>query len=426
MKEYPSSLDAEKAILSCLIQDPEGVAPVLSEKGITANKFHFPHCAIILEAAMAMWGEGRMLDLITLTDEIKKQGHLEQIGGAGELSHVAFFSPVTSMLPAYLETVQTDWKRRELIRITQRCSENCFQRDETPERLASRVIEDVASLSVDSEKRVQTQKELAYGVIQRCQDAIDNKGKPKNLITTGFSELDALLTGGIRPKNFILITAVTKGGKTIFVDNIVEHACVIEKAPTIVFSLEMSVDERADRMVASMGRISATSMQMGWLNEGDLRRLEQASTKFAYAPLVIRDDLFTLSQIVGAIRQEKLRNPGLKMAVVDYLQLIDEPQSKNENREQVIARISTTLRRLAAQLDIAILFLSQENDDGRARESRRLEQDCTTWIQIESDKEDENVKNAKVRLNRNGPPGMFKLTHLKFCLRFENYTPERK
>lgn len=425
MKEFPSSLDTEKAVLSCLIKDSERIAPYLSEQGITVHKFHFPHCALVFEAAMGMWAEGRPIDLITLTDEVRKLGHLEQIGGPFELSQIAFHAPSTSLIGSYVKTVEKDWKLRELIRISDSCSKECFQRDETPERLASTLIEETSNLAVGSEKKVLGPKELAYGVVQRCQEAMDNKGKPKNVITTGFSDLDAILTGGIRPKNFILITAVTKGGKTIFVDNIVEHACIIGKAPTIVFSLEMGVDERADRMMASLGRISATSMQMGWLTEGDMGRLTQASCKFAAAPLVIRDDLFTLSQIVGAIRQEKLRTPGLKLAVVDYLQLIDEPMGKNENREQVIARISTTLRRLAIQLEIAILFLSQENDDGRARESRRLEQDCTTWIQIEADKEDDNVKNAKVRLNRNGPPGMFKLTHLKNHLRFETYTPER-
>lgn len=424
MIEEPHSENSEKAIISSLLWNADAIGPILAEKGMTQNKLYLPHTALLLGICMSMWAEGRKLDLMTVTDEVGRLGKLKDVGGAYAITEICGFTPTISNIGDYIASVEADWKRRELARIGRECVNSANSREEDPLLLSSRVIEEASNLSLGTVQKVQSAKDLAMGTLTRCMEAVENKGKPKDVIPTGFTEFDALLNGGIRKKDFILITAPTKGGKTIMADAIVEAVSVERKIPSIVFTLEMSPEEKADRMISSIGKVGATAMKMGWLNEHDLIRLQSAGMKFAAAPVVIRNDLYSLSQIVGAIRQAKMRTPELALAVVDYLQLIDEPTGKGESREQVVARISTTLRRLASQLDIAILFLSQENDDGRARESRRLEQDCTTWLQIESDKDDENVKIAKVRLNRNGPPGIFKLTYRKFCLRFENYADE--
>lgn len=424
MTSFPHSENAEKAIVSCLLWGADQAGPYLAEKGITSKKLHLPHTALLLDVCMAMWAEGRKVDLMTVTDEVIRLGKIKTVGGAFAITEICGLNPTMANLGTYVDAVEADWKRRELVKIAESCAEASVNREEDPLQVSSRVIEEVSSLAIGSSEPVLSAKQLAMGTVNRCMEAIENKGKPKGVISTGFTEFDALLNGGMRKKDFILVTAPTKGGKTIMADALVEHASIGQGIPSMVFTLEMSPEEKADRMIASIGRISSTSMKMGWLNEGDLLRLQTASCKFANAPIIVRNDLYSLGQIVGAVRQEKMRNPSLGVVVVDYLQLIDEQPGKGELREQVVARISTTLRRLASQLDIAIVFLSQENDDGRARESRRLEQDCTTWLQIESDKNDEAIKIAKVRLNRNGPPGVFKLTYLKYCLRFENYSEE--
>lgn len=424
MNLLPCSEDAEKAICACFLMNPDWVGPYLAEKGMTSAKFYLPSAAILIEACLSMWADGKKVDFITLTDEIRRLGKLQDVGGAFAVTELANMLPSYANIGDYLETVETDWKRRQLVQFAKEASELSTAREEDPIAISSRLIEKVSGLSVASVSPVLSPQDLAFGVLGRCQEAMLNKGKPKDVIPTGFTEFDALLNGGMRRKSFILVTAPTKGGKTIFADNVVEHACVDLKHRSMVFSLEMSPEERADRMVSSIGRVGATAMAMGWLNERDMQGLQTAAVKLSAAPIIIRGDLFALSQIVGAVRQEKLRNPDLSLVVVDYLQLIDEPMGKSENREQVVARISTTLRRLASQLDVVVMFLAQENDDGRARESRRLEQDCTTWLQIENCKEDEAVKVAKVRLNRNGPPGVFKLTYRKNYLRFENHIPD--
>lgn len=424
MMEHPHSENAEKAIVSCLLWGADKIAPVLAEKGVTSQKFHLPNTSILFDICMSMWAEGKKIDLITVTDEANRLGKLQQIGGAFAITEICDASPSLANVGQYIDSVESDWKRRELSRISKECIAASGAREKDPIHVASLLIESASNLSLGSTHVVLSAKDLAMSTIDRCMEAIENKGKPKGVISTGFTEFDALLNGGIRKKDFILVTAPTKGGKTIMADAIVEACSVEQGLPSIVFTLEMSPEEKADRMIASIGRVSATSMKMGWLNEGDLHRLQTAAVRFAASKVVIRNDLNSLAQIVGAIRQEKMRTPNLQLAVIDYLQLIDEPPMRGELREQVVARISTTLRRLASQLDIAIVFLSQENDDGRARESRRLEQDCTTWLQIEPDKDDDSVKIAKVRLNRNGPPGVFKLAHRKACLRFEDYAEE--
>lgn len=421
----PHSEEAEKGVLSSFLHNPTAVGAVCAELNMSGEKFYLPARAQMFDALFTMWLNNEPIDLITTTQRLRDLKILDDVGGASELTSLQFFLPSAVNVRSYIHTVLGKYRLRKGLLLANEFSQKFRTDDDFPDDVVEEFCRRAAELPMNTRNAVRSTKELVLNAIERMNVAFETKGNNPNVQPTGFKQIDAAIGGGVRPSDFILVSAPTKGGKSIFAHNVCRYVSLTCKKPTLILSLEMPSDNVIDRIISDMAGVELVNMRNGWLRERDFPALTAATSQLAGAPLLVRDDLYSLVQVVAGVRQAKAAHPDLKLAVIDYAQLIDVPMRKGENREAVVAQISTTLRRLAIQLDMAIMVLSQENDDGRARESRRLEQDCTTWLQLVPS-EDQSIMNAKIRLNRNGPPCETTLWFRGPYLRLENMREEEQ
>ncbi len=259
-------------------------------------------------------------------------------------------------------------------------------------------------------------------------------------VATGYEQLDRM-TAGLQPSDLIIIAGRPSMGKTALAMNIVQHAAIIEKIPVAVFSLEMSMEQLALRMLCSIGRIDSQRIRTGRLLEKDWPDLTRATGILAEAPIHIDDSAgMTVLEMRAKARRLKSEHD-LGMVVVDYLQLMQGRSSKNENRTQEISDISRSLKAMAKELDVPVVALSQLNrglesrTDKRPqlsdlRESGAIEQDADVIGFIYRDevynKAEDNPNRGLAEIiigkQRNGPTGTVKLTFLAEYTTFENYT----
>lgn len=419
--------NAEKGLISAFLSFPMEVGSGTVD--LPPEAFHGFVSKTLFVALHEMWKDNAAIDLVTLTSKLLQSGQLESVGGGAAVSE--FFNYGTpAHAPSYTETIRRKYAVREIIRVCARSLEAALQHDAEPELLED-ILANLSEISAPSAKKVPTNKQMATEVMDELQRTFDNRQNPSDVLSTSFSELDQALGGGLRPDDYILLTGPTKGGKSILAQNIMENLWAKYRRTVLTFSLEMGYKSLVYRIFASTGRTSLTRMRNGWMNEGDFPAITAACVRFSESRMLIRDDARTLGSIVAIARQTKARFPDLAAICVDYVQLIQRAMQKGESREQVVAEISTTLRNLQLELGVAIIVLSQENKAGDARESMRLEQDCTLRIKIEMAYEqdgkgkatsvvDSSMRNIAIPLARNGPPCEFQLAFLGEQARFEN------
>ncbi len=424
----PCVPDAERSLLGAFLIAPREVGNLCAERGLEARHFHVPAHALIYSTILGMWTDGKELDPVVVTEDLRMRGRLQEVGGPAAVS--ALWQECISPRRAveYLDDIEQVYLARELIRIGY--SASCRGYEEAAEIRTT--IDDISrQLAVLGTQRTapKTNKDVVMEIIGDIQNAYEKKGAPDDVIPTGFKSLDDSLGGGMRGDDMILLTGPTKGGKSILAQNIAENVWFSGGRPTLIISLEMSSKSLFQRILASQSKTSLTRMRRGWLVDRDISAIAAHSSKVAESKITVRSDVNSLFQIVSICRAMKAKHANLGAIVVDYAQLIRRPQGKNENREQVVADISTTLRGLNLELGVPLILLAQENKQGDARESSRLEQDCTMRLKIEKvydaqKNEDDTVRNIAIPLARNGPPCEFKLTFRGDLARFENHCVE--
>lgn len=418
----PHDIEAEKALLSSYFIAPLEVGSLCAET-INHNFFFNPCHQIMYSTLAAMWQEQEPIDLVTVCHKLSSRNQLGDFGGPAGVAAIHGAAPTAANARYYVDILREKYALREIVKMGRAAATKAMTGEE---RLDSIIREMEACLTalISPGRKQRTNKDLMMEIIAEIQDRVENRNNPKDVTPTGFTELDRALAGGMRPDDFILVTGPTKGGKSVLAQNIAEHVWRAQKRPVAIFSLEMGEKSYMYRVLASTGNISSTRMRSGWINEGEFGAISRTAPMLADSKIFLREDCFTIAHITAAARQYKAKFPDLGLIVVDYLQLIDEPQGKSELREQVVARMSTSLRRLNLQLGVPMLFLSQENESGQARESRRLEQDCTMRVKIAIDPDDAGVRNISIPLSRNGPTCEFPLTFLGEFLSFRNHATD--
>jgi len=279
-------------------------------------------------------------------------------------------------------------------------------------------------------------------LVKEAYDELDQRSQGGGGLTgveSGFRELDKI-TAGLQKGELIIIAGRPSMGKTAFALNIAEHVALAHNNPVAIFSMEMSASSLAQRMISSLGRVNAHSVKTGKLEEKDWHRIDGAIQQMRDAPIYI-DDTPSLTPIEIRARARRIqREKGLKLIVIDYLQLMTVSGSK-ENRATEISEISRNLKALARELDIPIIALSQLNrsveqrNDKRPimsdlRESGAIEQDADLIAFIyreevydpETDKK--GIALIEIAKQRNGAIGKFNLTFLGRYTKFENWAPE--
>ena len=226
-------------------------------------------------------------------------------------------------------------------------------------------------------------------------------------------------TGGMKPGATWVIAGPSKGGKSMLALNLLESAAVHHGKRCLFFGLEMPSEQNVERMFSSTGGILAATLRDGTMSEGDMVKIVAAAGKLAVAPIQFRDDVFDLSEMLSAIKQYKLAHPDLFAFFVDYAQLIGAEAERGQSREQEVAKISTALRRITMQEKLCCVVLSQLNDDGKLRESRRIGMDATVIAIIEDEEDEPKVKRVKL-IQRGGRKCTVRLAYRGDFMRFDS------
>jgi replicative DNA helicase len=406
----PASLDAEKAFLSCVIQNIN----ILNEAADYASpKLFFHPChKRIFESALELWKEGRDCDLVTLTDAMSNNGTLELIGGPAVLADCFMAPSISSNWREYLEIL----RRKHTARLAKSGAERIIQAADDPavggelSEVVQKVLVAVAA-DAESKGRIESLKEVAMNRVNTYEEIYRNRGKLIG-VTTGFKQLDDI-TGGFREGQLIVIGAATKGGKTSMAVNMATRAANAGHSVGFI-SLEMSSGELFDRFVASYGGVDISVLSKE-PSKRDIDGISRAATQASLLPVFIRDEGDVNPLQLRAAMRRMCAVHKTRVIVVDYIQLLS-PTDRKDSRERQVAEASRTLKQLAKELNITIIALTQLNADGASRESRAIEHDCDLFLVIERDDEGNwylNIKLARA-CGRASIPLEFRESYMRF------------
>lgn len=398
---------------------------------------------VIFSELRGMYDNRIPIDIITLQQRLKDKQLLDQVGGIAYLAQLQDAVPSAANLSYYLDIVREKFLLRKMIQTCTEVVGRVYDYEGEVDALLDEVERDVLRIS---ESRVQggalTTKDLVNKAIGTIENFFSRKGTLTGL-GTGFADLDRM-TDGLHGSEMIVVAARPSMGKTSLAMNIAEHVVLEDKLPVAVFSLEMSAEALVLRMMCSIARVNLRSIREGFMSEADFPKLTSAAGKLANAPLFI-DDSAGLSILQLRARARRLHQQhGIKLFVVDYLQLLHSTGRRaQENRQQEISDISSGIKALAKELKVPVLVLSQlnrelERDKNRKprlsdlRESGAIEQDADLvglLYKPNANDDDEAAfgeeaegmpVNLLIAKQRNGPTGDINLTFLRPYTRFES------
>ena len=429
----PQNLDAEMAVLGSMLLEEEALVQALEV--LEEQAFYKDPHRKIFSALVTLYKNNVAVDLVTLTEELKKHDLLEDIGGPSYLATLTRVVPTAANAAHYCRIVKEKAILRSLIKASTLIASECYEDATEPDLLLDRAearIFDIASKRVKGE--VMAIKELIKSAIETIDTLYQRKGFITGL-ATGFSELDPMLAG-LQPADFIVVAGRPAMGKSSFALCVAEHIALIQKIPVAIFSLEMSKEHLVQRMLCSHARINAHNVRSGMLSTSDWPKLTQAAGKLSEASLFIDDTPgVSILEIRAKARRLKSRH-GIGLLILDYLQLMEEP-TRSENRQQEIALISRNLKALARELDIPVMAVSQLSRAPERRETFRprlsdlresgsIEQDADVVLLLFREDyynptdENKGIADVIISKQRNGPTGTVKLAFIKEYTRFEN------
>ncbi|HLE43357.1 MAG TPA: replicative DNA helicase [Methylomirabilota bacterium] len=432
----PHNLEAERAVLGAILLEPGILARAIEL--LAADEFYKDAHRKIYGAMLRLFERSEPADVLTVTEELKRAGELEEIGGQAALATLMEEATVATQFASYAHIVRDKAQLRELIRVAREITEHGFEETEDVRALVDRAEQMVFRIS---ERRLHKPVVPVREILTRTIEHIETLYRRKEHITgvpTGFADLDRL-TAGFQRADFIIIAGRPSMGKTAFALNVAQHAAVEIGTPTLIFSLEMSKEQLVQRLLCSEARVDSHRVRTGYLEAGDWKRIGAAAGRLADAPLFI-DDTANLSVLEARAKARRIRaEHGLELVVIDYLQLM-QGRWRAENRQQEISEISRSLKALAKELELPVVALSQlsralEARGGEAsprlsdlRESGALEQDADVIVFLhrpglykENPAEAEkNLTDVIIGKQRNGPTDKVQLVFKPEYTRFED------
>ncbi|HHH35783.1 MAG TPA: replicative DNA helicase [Gammaproteobacteria bacterium] len=440
-KVPPHSVEAEQAVLGALLLDNgawDSIVDLVHEED-----FYRRDHRLIFHALGELTREGQPLDVVTVSEWLERHKQLEAAGGLAYLGMLANNTPGASNIKAYANIVRERSVLRQLIGVSTRIGEIAFHPEGRDCRQildeAEQAIFEIAEQGARTQRNFVPVRDLLADVADRI-DTLYQKGDAITGVPTGFTDFDRK-TSGMQPSDLVIIAGRPSMGKTSFAMNIAEDAAINSKIPVGIFSMEMPAEQLVMRMLSSLGRIDQQKIRTGTLADEDWPRLTSTMNILSNAPLFIDDTpALTPAELRARARRLK-REHDLGMIVVDYLQLMQVPGSK-ENRTTEISEISRSLKALAKELKVPVLALSQLNrsleqrTDKRPvmsdlRESGAIEQDADLIVFIYRDEvynpetADKGMAEIIIGKQRNGPIGMVPLTFHGSFTRFDNYISDR-
>ncbi|WEV51159.1 replicative DNA helicase [Lactobacillus sp. ESL0731] len=445
-QQIPHDDEAEQAVLGAIFIDPEAIADASAI--LQPADFYKRANQLVFQAMLDLSDREDAIDPLTLQDELTKKKQLEDIGGIAYVSELALATPTAAHVTYYAKIVHRKALLRRLISASQKIITTAIQdSDDVTDILDNAESEIMNVSSENSASGFRGIKEIVNSTIEE----INNIPEDGNMVTglpTGFAELDKMTTG-FHDDELIIIAARPGVGKTSFALNVAQHVGLHTDKSVAMFSLEMSGEQLVQRMLASEGLINSQHLRTGQLDEEEWRKLIVASGSLATANVYIDDTPgIKMSEIRAQARRLAKEKGNLGLIVIDYLQLIEGPRS--ESRQQEVSAISRQLKKLAKELHVPVIALSQlsrsveQRQDKRPvlsdiRESGSIEQDADIvsflyrddYYRDEQDDDDHNQgeveaedDNGEVEViiekNRSGSRGTIKLMFSKPYNRFSN------
>ena len=367
VKIMPHSVEAEQAILGCILIDEN--VPVQVMSNLNKDDFYIDAHSIIFEAMNQIYNSNAPVDFVTLSDELDKKGYLEQVGGIEYLTNLTNIVPSAVNFMHYLNIVKRDSVLRRLISSGQKIIENAYDNDDKTEALsyAEKLIFEIA------QKEDTSSLEHIGPALKSVIDKFDKISKNKDTLrglSTGLKELDRI-TNGLQNSDLILLAARPGVGKTSLAMNIVTNIAIKEKKRCAIFSLEMPKTQLAQRALCSIAHVSMGKALKGELSVDEWKAIWVANKKLNEAGLYIDDSsMNTPIDVLSKCRRLK-REGGLDLVMIDYLQLMNSGGKGKDNRQQEISEITRYLKIAARELNVPIIVLSQLSRAVETRQDHR-------------------------------------------------------
>ena len=366
-QQIPRDAEAEKAVLGAIFIDPEAIADASAV--LQAADFYERANQIVFQAMLDLSDRQDAIDPLTLQDELTKRNQLDDIGGIAYISQLALATPTAEHVTYYAKIVHRKAILRNLIAASQKIIANAME-DASD---VTDILDDAESeiMNVSSENNTGGFRQIKQ-VISSTLEEINNIPEDGNMVTglpTGFSELDKMTTG-FHDDELIIIAARPGVGKTSFAMNVAQFVGLHTPKTVAVFSLEMSGEQLVQRMIASEGLINSQHLRTGQLDEEEWSKLIMASGSLANTSIFIDDTPgIKMSEIRAKSRRLAKEQGNLGLIVIDYLQLIEGPRS--ESRQQEVSAISRQLKKLAKELHVPVIALSQLSRSVEQRQDKR-------------------------------------------------------
>lgn len=429
----PQATEAEQAVLGALLVNPESISKVVDV--LEPDYFYRKSHQVIYAAVLDLFDKNEPIDIVTVSQHLKDQGKLENVGGRQYLTDLAMSVATTANVEYYAKAVNEKALLRNLIKAGTEIVSTCYEEIE-------------ADIAVDKAER------LVFGIAQRrnmqalvpIRDIvnesfarIEQRYEQRDALSglsTGFYDLNEM-TSGWQKSDLVIVAARPSMGKTAFTLNLAQHAALECNVPVAVFSLEMSKEQLVQRLLCSEARIDANKLRTGFLQTNDWTALSVAMGRLGEAPLYIDDSpAISVLDIRAKCRRLKAEMKDLGLIIIDYIQLM-QGRKQSDNRVQEVSEISRGLKTLARELDVPVIALSQLSRAVEARQNKRpmlsdlresgsIEQDADIVMFIYRDDyynpESERRGEAEIIIakQRNGPVGTVELLYQASITRFLN------
>ncbi len=369
-KILPNSLEAEQALLGCILLDNEAQNDILRK--VEVADFYSESHKNIYDSMFRIFEKSIPVDFVTLTNQLEIDKKLDAVGGIDYITYLTNVVPSAANFEHYLDIVKNCAVRRHLISESQDIIKNAFDAPDGQNAMqfAEKKIFDLSQKDSSSElELVGKPGGTLTNVLKQLSELAENKGKKRG-IPTGYKEFDEI-TNGLQKSDLILLAARPGVGKTSFAMNIAEYAAINEGKKVAIFDLEMSREQLMQRALSSVGKVSLGKVLKGTMDSDEWKRVWTAEKKLAQSSIYVDDSsMVTPFDIISKCRKLKMTD-GLDLVVIDYLQLMTMGKGTRESRTQEVSDLTRTLKIAARELNVPIILLSQLSRAVELREDHR-------------------------------------------------------
>lgn len=439
VRNLPNNLEAEESVLgSCFLSK---YALQKANESLLPESFYNEKNSKIFQAMITLQEENVPIDITTVTSHLQKKKELTAVGGVEYLTELLNYVPTASNVDYYIKSVEESAVLRNLILTAENIAEEGYNADETVNEILDNSEKKILNIV---KKRTTSEFRTIREVLKKTQSDLETLSQNKGEITgleTGWYDFDRLTTG-LHPNEFIIIAARPAVGKTAFALNLAVHVAKTQPKSVAIFNMEMSAEQLAMRILASVGQLDGFKLKTGNLMNQDWKRINEASAQLVNTNLVIDDTPgITIGEIRAKCRRLASSEQGLALVVIDYLQLISGGKNYGSNRQQEVSDISRSLKTLAMELEVPVIALSQLSRSVESREDKRpmmsdlresgsIEQDADIvmflyrddYYNKETQMEDNNsIIEINIAKHRSGPTATVQLLFKKNTQSFVNF-----